>query len=57
MDFEDRENKVLDFMDKVKEIKNQEKQDEEFQNSTKYKLRELDQEEDKAKGICLERLS
>lgn len=54
MDFEDRENKVLDFMDKVKEIKNQEKQDEEFQNSTKYKLRKLDQEEDKAKGICLD---
>lgn len=56
MNFEDRENKVLDFIDRVNEIKDQEKKDREFQNSTKYKLRKLDREKEQANGVCLDML-
>lgn len=52
--FEDREQKVLSFMDRVKAQKEQEAQDAAFQNSNEYKLRCLDREQDNAKGVCLD---
>ena len=51
--FENRSNKVFNFLDKVKAIKDQEVQDQEFQNSYDYKLKCLDKEEKHAKDACL----
>ncbi len=52
--FADREQKVINFMDKVREAKEQEARDQAFQNSTDYKLKCLDREQDNAKGVCLD---
>ena len=52
--FAAREQKVINFMDKVREAKEQEARDNAFQNSTDYKLRCLDREHDKAKDVCLD---
>ena len=52
--FAAREQKVINFMDKVREAKEQEARDNAFQNSTDYKLRCLDREQDKAKDVCLD---
>ena len=51
--FENRSNKVFNFLDKVKEIKDQEVQDREFQNSYDYKLKCLDKAEKDAKDSCI----
>lgn len=52
--FADREQKVINFMDKVREAKEQEARDQAFQNSTDYKLKCLDREQDNAKDVCLD---
>lgn len=52
--FADREQKVINFMDRVRAAKEQEAQDKAFQNSTDYKLKCLDREQDNAKGVCLD---
>lgn len=54
MDFADRENKVLGFLDHVKNAKEEEAQKKAFHNTSDYKLRVLGQEEDKAHGVCLD---
>jgi len=48
------EQKVIGFLDRVKDAKEQEAQKQAFQNSSAYKLKMLDREEDKANGICLD---
>lgn len=52
--FANRKNKVLSFIDKVREQEEQEEQDKAFKNSTDYKLKCLDKEQEKAKGVCLD---
>lgn len=50
------ENKVLNFMDKVKQQRDMEKQEADFRNSTNYKLKCLDRCQADAKGVCLDAL-
>ena len=52
--FANRENRVLSFIDKVREDEELEAQDKAFKNSNEYKLRCLDNEQNKAKGVCLD---
>lgn len=52
----DREKKVVDFISKVKDIKDQEAKDNAFRNSEDYKLKCLNNNQDAAKGICLDML-
>lgn len=54
--FEERENKVFNFMDLVQENLNTLRADDDFRNSTSYKLKLLDQSEKDAKEICLDQL-
>lgn len=54
MDFNDGHDKVFDFMDQVRAVKDQRKADEDFRNSDKYKLRVLDKEQKDANGVCLD---
>lgn len=51
--FEDRSNKVFNFLDKVKALKDQEIKDQEFENSYDYKLKCLNKAEREAKDSCL----
>ena len=52
--FQDREQRVFDFMNEVQnELKNKEQEDA-FKNSTDYKLKTLNKCEDEAKGVCLD---
>lgn len=53
MNFDDRERNVLDFMDRVKQRKRDEQKENEFKQSSIYKLRELDKQEKKAKCDCM----
>lgn len=50
----DGENKVYDFINKVKDMKTQQEIDDKFRNSEKYKLRCLNDNQEKAKGVCLD---
>lgn len=52
--FADREHKVMNFMDQVKEMKDQEAKDEAFRNSEDYKLKCLNKAQDDAKNVCLD---
>ena len=49
MNFNDRERNVLDFMDRVKQKRRDEQKENEFKQSSTYKLRELDKQEKKAR--------
>ena len=51
--FDERERSVLDFMNRVKEKREEKEQNERFKQSTDYKLRQLDKEEKKAKCDCM----
>lgn len=46
--------KVLSFMEAVEDELNTMRQDEDFRNSVKYKLKVLDDEKDKARAYCLD---
>ena len=52
MNFNDRERTVLDFMDRVKQKRRDEQKENEFKQSSTYKLRELDKQEKKARCDC-----
>lgn len=52
MNFSDREHTVLDFMDRVKQKRRDEQKENEFKQSSTYKLRELDKQEKKARCDC-----
>ena len=52
MNFNDRERNVLDFMDRVKQKRRDEQKENEFKQSSTYKLRELDKQEKKARCDC-----
>ena len=52
MNFKDRERSVLDFMDRVKQKRRDEQKENEFKQSSTYKLRELDKQEKKARCDC-----
>lgn len=52
--FEDRENKVLSFMEQVQEAKVIQEQEDAFMHSTDYKLKTLDKCEKDAREICLD---
>ena len=52
MNFNDRERSVLDFMDRVKQKRRDEQKENEFKQSSTYKLRELDKQEKKARCDC-----
>lgn len=54
--FADREQKVIDFISRVKDFKDQEAKDNAFRNSEDYKLKCLNNNQDEAKGICLDML-
>lgn len=54
MDFSDRENKVMNFMDQVEKQKLGEREDDKFKSSTNYKLRMLEKHQNEAKDICLD---
>ena len=54
--FEDRENKVLSFMEAVQEQRVMKEEEDNFINSTEYKLKTLDKCEDDAREICLDRI-
>jgi len=54
--FEEREEKVFDFMRLVQEQMDAMQDEEDFRNSTNYKLKMLDKCEHDAKDICLDRL-
>ena len=54
--FEDRENKVLSFMEAVQEQRMMKEEEDNFINSTEYKLKTLDKCEDQAKEICLDKI-
>lgn len=54
--FLNRENKVLNFMDKVEQQKNLQKEEDTFKQSTDYKLKKLDQCQDEAKVVCLDNI-
>ena len=54
--FADREKKVIDFISSVKEFKDQEAKDNAFRNSEDYKLKCLNNNQDEAKGVCLDML-
>lgn len=54
--FEDRENKVLSFMEAVQEQRLVKEEEDNFINSTEYKLKTLDKCEDQAKEICLDKI-
>lgn len=48
------DNKVLNFMDQVKQQRELDKEEAEFKNSTNYKLKCLNRCQDEAKGVCLD---
>lgn len=48
------EQKVFNFMDRVKEQEKIKKQENEFKNSYNYKLKCLENEKEKGKGVCLD---
>ncbi len=50
----DREQRVINFMNKVKETRDQEAKDAAFKNSEDYKLGCLNRNQDDAKGVCLD---
>jgi hypothetical protein len=52
--FDDRENKVLSFMEQVQEAKVIQEQEDAFRQSTDYKLKTLDKCEKDAREICLD---
>ena len=54
--FEQSESKVLTFMEQVQEQKLIKEQEDDFMNSTDYKLKVLDQCENNAKDICLDKI-
>ena len=54
--FDDRENKVLSFMEAVQEQRVMKEEEDNFINSTEYKLKTLDKCEDDAREICLDRI-
>jgi hypothetical protein len=54
MSFIDNKTKVLSFMERVQEEEKLLKEEAEFQNSTDYKLKVLDQERQKCKNYCLD---
>lgn len=54
--FQDSEKKVFNFMDEVQKNLEAEKQEEDFKNTTNYKLKVLDKAEKDAKNLCLDSL-
>lgn len=54
--FNDRENKVMSFMEEVQCAKEEQEQEDAFRNSTNYKLKCLDKCEDDAKTVCLDKI-
>ena len=54
--FEDREKKVLSFMEAVQEQREIKEEEDNFINSTEYKLKTLDKCEKDAKEICLDKI-
>ena len=48
------EQKVIGFLDRAKDAREQEAQKKAFRNTSEYKLKMLDREEDKANGVCLD---
>ena len=50
----DREGKVTNFMDEVEKIKNSKSAEEMYQQTPEYKLKQIKNEKEKAKGVCLD---
>lgn len=50
----DRESKVTNFMDEVEKIKNSKSAEEMYQQTPEYKLKQIKNEKEKAKGVCLD---
>lgn len=50
----DRESKVINFMDEVEKIKNSQNAEEQYKQTDDYKLKCIKNEKEKAKGICLD---
>lgn len=50
----DRESKVTNFMDEVEKIKNSKSAEEIYQQTPEYKLKQIKNEKEKAKGVCLD---
>ena len=51
---DDRENRIVNFMDEIEKEKNSKSVSDEFQNSPEVKLRQIKHEKDCARGVCLD---
>lgn len=54
--FNENEKKVLSFMEQVKEDMEMREHEDDYLNSTKYKLQALDKCEDEGKNVCLDKI-